>query len=287
MVIKRIRDAIQIVPLILLLQLTKRFSLNYRRKIAALWFKILLFLSRKLRKRVESNLSLAMPNIRGQKKKSFFKEFAHFSGSTFIELIFNKEFHESSGSFFYSNDDLKPLVVAKQKGRPIIIVSAHLGPWEAVRAVLKNNGLTAGAIYKKNKNQFYERIHLKAIKYGGEPIFPTGTAGTKKMIEYIKSGGIVAVMLDQADEKGEFFEFLGVPAKTSTAIAKIAVKYDALLVPAYAIRDKLSSDIHVHFEKPVETTNYRDLTELITKSIETRVKENPAQWHWFHRRWKY
>ncbi len=285
--IKKIRDAIEMVPLLFLLELTKPFSFKYRRRIASVWFALLLFFSRKLRKRVEDNLSLAMPKLLGSRKKSFIRKFSYFTASTFIELIFNEEFHTSSESFFYSRSELEPLFLAKKSGRPILIVSAHIGPWEAVRAVLKNNGLTAGAIYKKNKNQFYEKIHLNAIKSGGEPIFPTGTSGTKKMIDYIKKGGIVAVMLDQADEKGEFFNFLGVPAKTSTSVAKIAIKYDALLVPAYALRDEMTSLIRVHFEKPLVSSNYQELTELVTKSIERRVSAHPAQWYWFHRRWKY
>ena len=41
----------------------------------------------------------------------------------------------------HSYDDIKNLIEANNKGKPIIIVSAHLGPWEAVRAVLKMHHL--------------------------------------------------------------------------------------------------------------------------------------------------
>ena len=168
-----------------------------------------------------------------------------------------------------------------------MIISGHLGPWEAVRAVLKMNNLTSGAIYKKNRNQFYETLHLNAIKSGGQPVFATGLSGTKKMIKYLKSGGIVAVMLDQAASDGEFFNFLGVPAKTTTSIAKIALSVNALVVPAYAIRDISSQDINVFFENPIKSQNYQEMTAKLTQSIEKRVLANPTQWYWLHRRWKY
>ena len=96
-------------------------------------------------------------------------------------------------------------------------------------------------------------MHLKAIKLGGEPIFSTGLSGTKRMVKHLKTGGIVAIMLDQAAIDGEFFDFLGVPAKTTTSVAKIALKLDALVVPSYAIRSESSESINVYFDPDDKT----------------------------------
>ena len=65
------------------------------------------------------------------------------------------------------------------------------------------------ALYQRNRNVFYERLHLKAIKEGGEPIFEVGRSGTRKMITLIKSGGVVALMIDQAVKGGNTLNFLG------------------------------------------------------------------------------
>ena len=65
------------------------------------------------------------------------------------------------------------------------------------------------------------------------------------MVKHLKNGGNVAVMLDQAASDGEFFDFLGIPAKTATSIAKIALKLNALVVPAYAIRSEQNQNINV------------------------------------------
>ena len=228
-----------------------------------------------------------MPNKTNLEKKEFLRRLGWFIGVTFIELIFNSEFQQNKKKFHYSKGDLQPLIKANNKGRPIIIVSAHLGPWEAVRAVLKMNNLTSGALYKKNKNKFYEPLHLRAIKSGGEPIFSTGLSGTKNMVKHLKNGGIVAVMLDQAAKDGEFFNFLGVPAKTATSVAKMALKLNALVVPSYAIRNRETDTINIYFEKPINHTTYQDMTSKLTKSIEDRVIRDPEQWYWLHKRWKY
>ena len=284
---KSIYDGIEIFPLLVFIAITKCLSL---RKKAAVGGWILSWFMRanyNLRSRVLENLELVMPKKTKSEKMLFLRQLGWYWGVTFTELIFNAEFQKAEEKFFYSKNDLKPLIKAKKQGRPVIIVSAHLGPWEAIRAVLKKHNLTTGAIYKKNKNRFYEHLHLKAIKSGGEPIFSTGLSGTKSMVKFLKKGGAVAVMLDQAASDGEFFDFLGVPAKTATSVAKIALKLNALLVPAYAIRARNTPAIHVYFENAILHTNYQDMTSALTKSIERRVLAHPEQWYWVHKRWKY
>lgn len=199
--------------------------------------------------------------------------------------MFNKEFQRRSHRIKYNKKELMPLIAAKKINQPIIIISGHIGSWEAVRAVLKNYDLTSAALYQRNRNVFYERLHLKAIKEGGEPIFEVGRSGTRKMIALIKSGGVVALMIDQAVKGGQYFKFLGVPAKTSISIAEISMKYDALLIPAYGIRTD-NSDIKVTFDKPIELKSVSHITKEMNLSLEKRIIEAPTQWYWPHRRWK-
>ena len=105
------------------------------------------------------------------------------------------------------------------------------------------------------------------------------------MITLIKSGGVVALMIDQAVKGGEYFKFLGVPAKTSTSIAEISMKYGALLIPAYGIRTS-DSVIKVTFHKPIELKTIGHITSAMNLSLEKMVRETPTQWYWPHNRWK-
>ena len=246
---------------------------------------LMLPLVRNFYERVDKNLKLIYPNWSHQKRKEFIKENSKMIGKSFIELMFNKEFQHRSHKIKYNKKELMPLVAAKKINQPIIIISGHIGSWEAVRAVLKNYGLTSAALYQRNRNVFYERLHLRAIKEGGEPIFEVGRSGTRKMITLIKSGGVVALMIDQAVKGGQYFNFLGVPAKTSTSIAEISMKYDALLIPAYGIRTD-NSTIKVSFDKPIELKSVDHITKAMNLSLEKRITQSPTQWYWPHRRWK-
>ena len=246
---------------------------------------LILPLVRSFYERVDKNLKLIYPNWSDQKRKEFIKENSKMIGKSFIELMFNKEFQRRSHRIKYNKKELMPLIAAKKINQPIIIISGHIGSWEAVRAVLKNYDLTSAALYQRNRNVFYERLHLKAIKEGGEPIFEVGRSGTRKMITLIKSGGVVALMIDQAVKGGQYFKFLGVPAKTSISIAEISMKYDAMLIPAYGIRTD-NSDIKVTFDKPIELKSVSHITKEMNLSLEKRIIEAPTQWYWPHRRWK-
>ena len=280
-----LRQLLEIIPFYFLITALKILPFEKRVYWGGQLCELILPRVRKFYKRVDSNLRLVYPNMSDHDRKEFIKENSKMIGKSFIELMFNRDFHKRSNRIRYKKDQLVPLLEAKNTGRPIIVISGHIGSWEAVRAILSRHGLTSGAIYQRNRNIFYEQLHLRAIKEGGEPIVEVGTSGTRKMISLIRSGGIMALMIDQAVREGEYFQFMGRPAKTSTSIAEIALKYQALLIPAYGIR-RNDDRIEVSFEKPLELKTPLYITKKMNISLERRVKANPTQWYWPHRRWK-
>ena len=280
-----LRQLLEIIPFYLLITFLKFMPFEKRVYWGGQLCKFVLPWIRKFRKRVDTNLRFVYPSMSYQKRKEFIKENSKMIGESFIELMFNREFQKLRNKITYKKKELTPLIEAKKINRPIIVVSGHIGSWEAVRAVLNKYGLTSGAIYQRNRNVFYERLHLRAIREGGEPILEVGTSGTRKMISLIKSGGVIALMIDQAVKEGKYFQFLGRPAKTSTSIAEISLKYNALLIPAYGIR-RHDRRIGVTFDKPIELVTVSSITKEMNASLEKRVKKYPTQWYWPHRRWK-
>ena len=280
-----LRQLLEIIPFYLLITFLKLLPFERRVYWGGRLCEIVLPRVRKFHKRVDTNLRFVYPNMTCQKRKKFIKENSKMIGESFIELMFNREFQNLKNKIIYKKKELTPLIEAKKINRPIIVVSGHIGSWEAVRAILNKYGLTSGAIYQRNRNIFYERLHLSAIREGGEPILEVGTSGTRKMISLIKSGGVIAMMIDQAVKDGKYFQFLGRPAKTSTAIAEISLKYNALLIPAYGIRGR-DRRIAVTFDKPIELVTVSSITKEMNISLEKRVKQYPTQWYWPHRRWK-
>ena len=277
---------LEYIPFWLFIRIMKFFNFNTRILISA---KVIGFIIRntpKYRKRVLKNLNLIYPKMSDLEKNNFLKKFSQNLGLTFSEFLFNEEYHKYQNIKLQKNSKITEILEAFKINRPVFIVSGHIGPWEAVRALLRRNGVETAAIYRKSKNVFYQPYHHKTIEAGGKPIFQVGRKGTSEMIKFLKKGGVVCMMIDQAVSEGKYIDFMGIPAKTSFAIANIAIKYNALIIPAYAIRKEKDEPIQVIIEPSLKISEPFKIIEKINKSLENIIRKYPSQWYWVHNRWK-
>ncbi len=238
------------------------------------------------RKRLSDNLDLIYPNISKSEKRKFMGRICKNIGARFIEGFYNAEFHQQTHRFHVADGALDQIKKAKAMGRPIILVSGHFGQWEAPRAVMMAAGMESGAIYRKSHNPVFERHFFKSVSAGGKPLFQSGRAGVRGMVKHLKSGGVFAILLDQVSLSGEMLEFLGKPAFTALSSAELALKFNALLVPCYGIIRENGRDIDVVFEPAIPHSDAKTMTQALNDSLGARVKTNPDQWYWLHRRWK-
>ena len=263
---------LEYIPFWLFIRIMKFFNFNTRIFISA---KVIGFIIRntpKYKKRVLKNLKLIYPKMSDLEKNNFLKKFSQNLGLTFSEFLFNEEYHKYQNIKFQNNSKISEILEASKINRPVLIVSGHIGPWEAVRALLRRNGVETAAIYRKSKNVFYQPYHHKTIEAGGKPIFQVGRRGTSAMIKFLKKGGVVCMMIDQAVSEGKYMDFMGIPAKTSFAIANIAIKYNALIIPAYAIRKEENEPIQVIIEPSLKISDPFKIIEKLNKSLENIIR---------------
>jgi KDO2-lipid IV(A) lauroyltransferase len=136
------------------------------------------------------------------------------------------------------------------------------------------------------KNKAFNAHYIRAIAQYGEPMFPRGRAGLGDMVRHLKSGGMLGMVIDQAMQHGEAMIFLGKPARTALSAAELALKYGALLVPSYAIRQPDGLSFRIIVEPPIPASDARTMTQALCDSLSARVVRHPDQWFWIHRRWK-
>lgn len=237
-----------------------------------------------LKKRIIENLTLIYPDMPQPEKEALTKQICTNIGERFIEIFYNKSFHKRTGEFHYAPDVFDEIIEAQKAGRPVIMVSGHFGQGESVRIELSRKGYSSAGVYRENNNPYFERHHRKAVAIDA-PLFPVGPAGTRKMIKHLRAGGMVSVLVDQRTSDGTPLDFMGKPALTSTVMATLACKTNALLVPAYAVLrpDRLSCDITI--EPPIPHGDPVEMTQAINDSLSARVFKNPEQWYWLHKRW--
>jgi KDO2-lipid IV(A) lauroyltransferase len=207
-------------------------------------------------------------------------------GQTLFEIYHCAEFQTRHDKFHATGPGLQALIAARDAGKGALILSGHFGQWEAVRAVLKAQGMETGAIYRRQPNPHYQRRLRAGIEAGGLPILETGRSGTKALIGHLRKGGFMAILLDEKHSDGAALPFLGQPALTSLAAAELALKYDLPLVPAYGIRRADGESFDVVFEDPIPHSDPVTMTQAFNDSLSRRIMDHPDQWYWLLRRWQ-
>ncbi|MDG1449345.1 MAG: lysophospholipid acyltransferase family protein [Ascidiaceihabitans sp.] len=236
-------------------------------------------------RRFDREAKRVFPDMKRSARTKLGQSMGRQMGRTLFEIYHLTEFHTQHHKFETTGPGLDAIKEASAAGKGAIIVSGHFGQWEAIRAVVKMNGLESGAVYRPNKNRHYERRLLAGIKAGGQPILATGRAGTKALVRHIRSGGIVSILMDEKQAEGTGLPFLGHEALTSLSAAQLALKYDVPLVPAYGIRIGDGNEFHVEFEAPIPHSDPVTMTRAFNDSLSARIMANPDQWYWLLRRW--
>lgn len=262
-------------------------QLPYRHRVAAMgWFSRAILRPLFMTGRIRANLRHVWPDLPRDERRRIERAVADNFGRSLIELQSGTEFAAHAATMPIHGPGLAALEQAHAMGRPVILVSAHFGNYDAWRAGLSARGFRVGGLYKPLSNPASNRRYVATIESIAKPLFPRGTEGLAAMIRFLRSGGMLGILGDLHISHGEVLPFLGKPALTATSAAKLALKYDALLVPLYATRnpDGLSFDIEV--EAPIPHSDAIAMTRALNDSATARVRAHPGQWFWLHRRWK-
>jgi KDO2-lipid IV(A) lauroyltransferase len=237
------------------------------------------------RRRFDREAKRVFPDMKRGSRAELGQEMGKHMGRTLFEIYHDAEFQTQHHKFNASGPGLVALKEAHAAGKGAIIVSGHFGQWEAVRAVIKMQGLESGAVYRSNKNRHYERRIFAGIEAGGKPILATGRVGTKALVRHLRGGGIISILLDEKYSEGVRIPFLGYDALTSLSAAQLALKYDLPMIPAYGIRTEDGNAFNVDFEAPIPHTDSITMTHAFNDSLSARIMVDPEQWYWMLRRW--
>ena len=237
------------------------------------------------RRRFDRELVHVFPDMPRAERMKLCRNMGRNMGQTLFEIYHCAEFQAFQDNITTFGPGLAALEEAHAQGKGAIIVSGHFGQWEAIRAVLKARGMETGAVYRPQTNRHYQRRLLAGIEVGGKPILATGKIGTKALVRHLRKGGFIAILLDEKSSDGVHIPFLGHDALTSLAAARLALKYDLPMVPAYGTRVDEGSNFIVEFEAPIPPSDSISMTQAFNDSLSARVLEKPDQWYWMLRRW--
>jgi len=179
-----------------------------------------------------------------------------------------------------------------EKGKGVIVLTAHFGNWEIASLAASLNGYTMSVFAREQKyerlndllNQFRQSTGCKVITKG---------FSVKDIIRTLNNNGIVAMLSDQdAGASGVFVNFFNRPASTAPGIVVFSLKTGADILPSFIWRIGAGNHIASAGEafQLINTGNkendVKENLQKIADILEGYIKKFPEQWLWAHKRWK-
>ncbi|MEO9515789.1 MAG: lauroyl acyltransferase [Paracoccaceae bacterium] len=175
---------------------------------------------------------------------------------------------------------------AAASGRAVILQTGHFGNYEAARAVMLTMGIEPGGIFRKMHNEFFHEHYVKTMEAYGGPAFQRGLPGMRGVMKHLKSGGQLIILNDQHASAAPTLKFLGKPAKTPLSPAELALRFDAVVLPFFSIRQSDGLSFRCYIEEPIEHSDPETMTQQMNDRLGERILETPEQWFWVPRRWR-
>lgn len=236
--------------------------------------------------RGEQHVTFAMPHLPKAEQQRIARASLDNFGRTLIENYSTKELLARQEGAEVTGGGLEHLQQAAQDGRPVILVSGHFGNYEALRAALLGKGFDVGGLYRDMSNPYFNAHYVRTMQDLGGPVFAQGRKGTAGFVRHLKDGGQLVLLFDQHVQGAPLLKFLGRPARTAISAAELALRYNAVLMPFYGIRQRDGLTFDCVLEEPIAHSDAETMTQAMNDSIGKRIRAHPEQWLWVARRWR-
>ncbi len=203
----------------------------------------------------------------------------------------------------YSRENIDRVVVldgfenfdaGRRRGNGALFLTGHMSAWELSSFAHALYGYPLHFLVRPISNRRVdEMINTYRCLSGNRPIDKNKSA--RATLKVLGDGGTVGILADHNTslEEGVFVDFFGIPACTTSGIARIALRTDAAVIPGFLSWDESRRKYKLRFEPAIELSrtgddeaDVRENTQRFTRVIEDYVRAHPDQWLWAHKRWK-
>ena len=240
---------------------------------------------------VLSNLRIAFPDKTDAERIVIAKQFYQNMIDTFVESIKFITLSKKQ-ALQRSSANFEVLDQALSTGKPVFAFGCHQFNWEYVNILFPLHlKVPFIGVYMPIANRVLDRIFFDFRKRYGTVLVPA-TQFKNQREELLKGQYVLALAADQNPghpANAYWLQFFGKPAPFVTGPAKGAIKADAIVVMAEMQRLKRG---HYHFAMRILTESANSfepaqLAALYRNELERVIRQDPANYLWSHRRWKY
>ncbi|MFO7577303.1 MAG: lysophospholipid acyltransferase family protein [Pelovirga sp.] len=243
------------------------------------------------RRLAQQNVALALPELTPEQVSDLVSRNFVQLGMSAVEALRLDLLDPENLTQYFELEGLERLEEALALQRGVILLTAHLGFWEAGHFVFPALGIPLDTITKPLKNRLVDGYFQQIRSHFGARTL-NSRKGARRILKALQQGRAVGLLLDQhiSPPGAVAVDFFGRKAFTTTAITSMAMKHQIPVVPTFCLR--LPDNRYHVWVEPMLLLGNDDPdaltvnTQLLTDVIEAAVRRDASQWFWMHRRWR-
>jgi len=181
---------------------------------------------------------------------------------------------------------------AHAEGRGVLLFTGHFGFWE-INALVHALEIKPMAVLARPLDNplLHDLLESVRRRTGNSVIYRRGAI--RRVLRALADNQAVAILIDQHIHSADavYVDFFNRPAATTSALAALALRTGAPVVPVFALpqpggRFRM---VYEHAVAPPPSDDpdaLRAFTQRCTDVLEMYVRRYPDLWLWMHRRWR-
>jgi Kdo2-lipid IVA lauroyltransferase/acyltransferase len=238
-----------------------------------------------------AHVGLAFPDLQPAARRRLVRETFRHAGRAFAELWVFGKILRCPG--YVRLEGVEALDAALAGGRGAIAVTGHVGNWELLAAWAAAIGYPITVVVRRvNELRFHALIVGFRAAAGVEVLVRDDPRFVPAVVDALRRNRVVAMLIDQDTRgAGVFVPFFGRPARTPPGPAVLALRGRVPVVTVFIERRPEGGHtvrigaVNTNVRRGAE--GVRELTARLTAAIETQIRRRPAEWVWWHERWRH
>lgn len=238
---------------------------------------------------IESNLAIAFPDRSDLERRRLHRR--HLVEMARLVL-------ESGAVWYWSKDRIRRHIQrvdgrehldrARASGKGFLMVSAHLGNWEILN-LWASIEMPVVCLYKQPSDPRLDPVIRRSRERFGGRLVASGSPAMRRILEQLRHGGGVGLMIDQQPKQGEgvFAPFFDRPALTMTLVNRLACHTGCPVLLINTRRLGRGRGWSVSITPADDRIADADPLQSIRSLhawLEDAIRANPAQYLWSYKR---
>jgi len=209
----------------------------------------------------------------------------------FLDQIFDFDPETKSGRRIEVKGEAYFLRVAAEKA-PHIIFTGHLGNFELLPVAGLSFGMPVTSMFRPPNNRYIADYIYKSRTGAMGGLLRSRSGAALELARILEAGGNIGVLVDQKFLNGLPTTFFGRPCESSPLLARLVRNFECDVYPSRCTRlpntrFRLQMEEKLTLPRlPNGRVDIQQTAQLLNDTVERWIREDPAQWMWFHKRWK-